>query len=300
MLKFIARYPFLLFAAVMLLSGCADTSEEVTLKLQGDWASAVFPTNRQEQHRMVFSFEGSTCTMINPFATVSGFKIRDGVLFKAKAPEDATTADKGWSAFRIVRLDNDTLALYPLDSMMRKTIAGQFPGLKSDTLVLAKIRRKNTFVPTSVSFYSSMCYGTCPSMSMEIGKNGSVRYFGSYYSEQLGGHSGQLQKKEYGALVEYIQKLPLKEMKASYEAGWSDQQTCCLVLQSKEGTKQYYVYGYGEEPVELRLLFRKLFDIPRVAKLSPDPLVKESSFAAYYFYQHFTRDEGFVPPDSAD
>jgi hypothetical protein len=99
--------------------------------------------------------------------------------------------------------------------------------------------------------------------------------------------------KEYTLLLSKIHNLSIDSIKTEYEAGYTDAQTCLIVMDYNNKSISSEVYGYEEEPIELRLLFHELFYIVKTISLKEDSTINKLSFYHYPILLKF-----FPPPPS--
>jgi hypothetical protein len=260
-----------------LQSGCCDTSEDERYHqlIQGDWVTKDLDTKTSRSGMFVFplgppqavcSFQDSLCSMMYPFDDFSSFSIRNKILYVRKSDKHHQNKKTMHRRYTIISLRKNQLRLAAIDG--------------SDTLTFQKIREKNRITPEMISFHSSVCFGTCPSISLDIDSNKNIRYFGGHSSERKGSYKGTISDKNYKVLVRLIHQLPLTTLKEDYYKHSSDGQSCTIAIRYNGKWKTCSVYGYDKEPIELRLLFQRFFLIVLKAQLSPYS-VNHDSFKAY-------------------
>ncbi len=105
--------------------------------------------------------------------------------------------------FKIKSIDKNKLVIYPLDTKMELDQEG-FRKLEYNhffnTKELAFQNRENLISRVDfkkITFISSTCFGTCPSFSLEINRDGTVFYQGRIYAKKYTGNfKGKLTDKE--------------------------------------------------------------------------------------------------------
>ncbi len=152
---------------------------------------------------------------------------------------------------------------------------------RNDTFRLVKLSAKNSLVPEKILFASSGCFGSCPSMSLEIDSSRNFLFWGGGYTNNKGFYRGQLSLAQYQQVLTRVRQLPLDSLKEKYEADWSDDQTAGIVIITKDKQIESAAYGFDKEPVELRVLFHKLSELYKTVPLKPD-----SSITLDYFYRY--------------
>jgi len=167
------------------------------------------------------------------------------------------------SKFSIIKLTTDSLVL--------------LGGVKQEYSVkFSKIRAKNKIIPATICFASSGCFGSCPRMYLEIDSSRNFRFYGEGYTSLKGGFSGRINVNEYNAIVRKIRNLPLDSLREFYELPLTDQQTLGVSIIHDNTITRSSAYGYGEEPMELRILFAKLINLYKHISMVPDTSVNKS------------------------
>jgi hypothetical protein len=285
---------------LLLQSGCCDTSEDKRdyQLIQGIWVSEDNSTKNHDPARIViplgprqsvFSFQDSLCSVM-PFADFSSFSIRNKVIYVWKNNTHYPRKKAIHRRYKIISLKKNQLLLIAMDA--RKHY--------SDTLTLGRIKEKNRIIPTMISFHSSGCYGTCPSISLDVDSNRTIRYFGGGFAKKEGGYKGTISDQDYKVLLRLIHQLPLKTLKKDYAANWTDDQTCTIAIRYNGKWKTCRVYGCDQEPIELRLLLQRFFLIDQKTQLSPDSTVNNNNFKAYQVAASWKEKIPFLPPVVSD
>ncbi|MEN8194327.1 MAG: DUF6438 domain-containing protein, partial [Bacteroidota bacterium] len=120
----------------------------------------------------------------------------------------------------------------------------------------------------NIFFYTSKCYGPCPSFELEIDSSREA-YFNAISdnrikrgeSELRGEYFTTIDSIHYNKLIEILNYLSFEKLKHSYSVNWFDDQDCLLEIVYGEGKiKRIDDYGligtYG-----LRKVYRLLFDL---------------------------------------
>lgn len=240
-----------------------DSLKESKEKISGDWYN----------HNISFSFEDSLCSFLSPFDETSKFTIKN----------DTLTIENEFDIFKfdIAIINDSILGLIPLNKLSKSYFAFNEVSNK-DTLMLSKMSAKNNEKIGSIGFRCSMCYGTCPSMSMMINKSGEILFHGKSYTEIEGFFSGNLSKTQLNYLQKKIQNIQLDSLLDFYQAHRSDEQTCYLYLKTENKEINVKVYGSYDEPKELKVLIYKLKSIYKYVNLNKDPTVEEKFKLNHY------------------
>lgn len=239
---------------------------------------------------VIFSFQDSSCIAFNMFNSYLPFSIdKDKLHFYAY---NKNFDKEKRLTLKIISL-NDSLLKVSIGNPATKYafIRDMREENYRDTIVFQKIRKKNDVTPSLISFYSSGCFGTCPSFALEIETSGRFKYFGDAYTEKVGGYKGQISEPDYKRLLNLVHCLPLNSMKDHYAANGTDNQTLSLSLYSQGKWKDVYVYSHSDEPVELRMLLDYLFQFGRYIEAQPDRTVNITDLRA--------ADKGRLPEEKA-
>jgi hypothetical protein len=241
-------------------------------KIQGDWISETFPSNWKDV-RFIFSFEDTLCTYLYAWGEYTNFKIKDNLLFieETKFDLDDSLTNKKTYTFKIIKLNNDTLQLNPFTEET-KLLFSSYDKINKDTITFYKVKAKNSIVPSNVSFFSSGCFGSCPSIILEIDSSRNVKFYGRSYVKLKGGFKGTLEFNDYSIILKKIRNLQLDSIKEYYSASWTDVQTSGIVIDYDNKSLNSLVYGFDKEPIELRILFHKLIEIYKSIDLEKDSL----------------------------
>lgn len=252
------KYSFFIIISFLFIR-CEQSTDSLKAskeKIVGDWYN----------HNISFSFEDSLCSFLSPFNETSKFKIKNDTLIIENQFDTFT--------FNISAINDSILGLIPLDKFSRSYFAFD-EVLNKDTLMLTKMYAKNNEKLASIGFRCSMCFGTCPSMSMMINKNGEILFHGKSYTEIEGFYSGNLSKPQLNYLEKKIQNIQLDSLQNSYRAHHSDDQTCYLYLKTENKEINVKVYGSYDEPKELKVLMYKVKNIYKYVNLKKDSTVEE-------------------------
>lgn len=290
---------------ILTISICSCTltdTETYFEKIQGDWVYDVFPS-RWKDDRFTCSFEDTLCTYY-AWGEYSNFKIKDNLLLIQETNLDIRDSLKNrlTYTFKILKLNNDTLQLNPLkeDTIL---LFSRNDKITRDTITFLRIQAKNNIVPSNISFFSSMCFGYCPSLIIEIDSSRNVKFYGHAYTKIEGGFKGTIGFKDYSIILKKIRNIQLDSIKENYSASWTDDQKCGIVIDYENKSFHSSVYGFDKEPVELRILFHKLIEIYKCIDLEKDS-IDLSNFKHYEMYSTivppppppFVQQHKFIPP----
>lgn len=254
------------------LNEASRTAPIITAEqLQGDWVTASFPSEIADSLPLIFCFEDSLCSYMKPWGNYTRYALRDDTLV---IYDRHRLTDKPYSLrYEITGLTSKELRMVPLQGQAAELLK-RYREWTGDTLVLNKILPKNQIVPKRIVFDSSPCFGTCPILALEIDGIGNVKFLGTNYTGHKGGFTGRLSADQYAHLLRQIRALPLDNLKLEYAAPWTDDQTCCLMIEHADGKISSCAYGFDKEPVALRILFHKLTGLENMISLKADNTVK--------------------------
>jgi hypothetical protein len=238
------------------LTGCRENNKPTMHQLlQGDWEGDT--TEHFGRHYLVI--EDSVFT--------------DWVHTDAKyVLKDSTLQVSPDSIYNIVSVSADSLISTIFDQREQRTDTFRFKNIKA---------YNNHVTPVNIYFASSGCYGSCPAMEMDFDSSGIIHIRGRT-KNGTGGFTGQLNTMLYRQLVDRIQRLPIASMDSLYEAPWTDDQTCYIMIQAKDTVLRYTAYGHHREPTALRVLFKKLMDLRLTVDFKRDSTITQEGFYIKY------------------
>ena len=121
--------------------------------------------------------------------------------------------------FKIKQLQKNKLVLSPIEKhedIKKKNYSrlNPSPFLKEEQLIFYNrgelISRVNF---NKITFHASTCFGTCPSMSVEVNNDGTVYYQGRIYTgEFTGNYIGKLSAKDFYRLRKIVNRSQLKAL----------------------------------------------------------------------------------------
>jgi Domain of unknown function (DUF6438) len=102
----------------------------------------------------------------------------------------------------------------------------------------------------SISLRRTECYGSCPVYEIKLYRTGKAELHAEKNLPKLGKFVGEIYPLTYGRLCYLIEKINFNNFKATYVARWTDDSTCVVTIDSKDGRKS--VSDYGQQgPIEL-------------------------------------------------
>jgi hypothetical protein len=240
-------------------------------KIQGDWITDLYEMASGSRH-VIFNFEDSLCTAIGAWDPYRSFDIKGDTLtiYQPLQKDTAKQTKTNYCKFKILKLDDDSLVMSSGD-IVTSALFEYYKGLNPKRIALHKIKEKNKISPSKITFFSSKCFGNCPSFTIEIDSSRKVIFTGHSDAEIEGRYTGTISSRQYQLLLLKIWKLPIENIKSSYNAGWKDDQSCSIDISYDNKKLHSSVYGYDKEPIELRILIQKFFKLYSQLELKKDP-----------------------------
>lgn len=273
------RFGTLTLLFVVFLFSC-QTKPTTPLNIKGDWVGKK-DSLEDANKRLVFSFNDSTGKLYTPWTHEIKYSVLGNKVVIYRGTD--STEYKMSGTFTILKIDNDSLVLKNEEDSIHQLIQ------------LRKIQQQNSIQPSKIYFASSGCFGSCPSMYLEIDSLGKLIFKGRSFTKNIGFYSSQLTSSIYNTILQKIQNIKLDSLKRKYEANWSDDQTCGIHILI--GNKEIFttVYGFDKEPIELRILINYLKELYEHVNLRSDSWSKKAYFLRNAEFQKLTLDL-FVPP----
>ena len=287
---------FVLTALCISVLSCQHAGKKTAYKknIQGDWVTD-FIKNDANKPFYIFSFQDTLCSYLYPSGAYSGFTTNFDTLVISERIQrrgDQVSGGEEKYHFRILKLDDSNLVLTPVTKSTLELLGTSGEG--SDTIHLKKMPAKNNAGIKRIGFYSGPCFGVCPSMYLEIDSAGNILFNGLRYTEKEGLFAGKIPGPELKQILRRVHNIDLDNLKKEYAARWTDDQACRIKIETDENTYETSVYGFDKEPVALRILFHKLMETYKTARLKQDSTIMEK-FAFPEFQQ-----SGFPTPPERD
>ena len=159
-----------------------------------------------KRHDMYYALGNKTITFEERFIVGGVDKRKEGVKFKIK------------------QLDKDKLVLTPLDKKVNLDQEGYLklnyaPFFKKEEYVFYNREKVASGVDFKrITFIASTCFGTCPSFSLEINRDGTVFYQGRIYTkEYTGNFTGIINDDEIYKLRRILNRTQFQNMVDHWE-----------------------------------------------------------------------------------
>ncbi len=249
---------YTLIGLIVIISSCQIKNENIN----GDWVSEKDIAGDPNK-RPVFSFQDSICKLYTPWNVDTKYSVNGETINIYESTEVGPT--NFINEFKIIKLDDDSLIISKNNIEKRAT----------EIIRLKKLKPQNSIHPSKIYFASSDCFGTCPSMFLEIDSLGKIMFYGRYHTDSIGFFTSQLSIEEYNLLLKKIQNIKLNSLHIRYEADWTDDQTSGINIIYDKKKLLSSVYGYDKEPIELRILLNYLIDLYKHIHLKKDSFINE-------------------------
>lgn len=259
--------------------------------LQGSWKSNTFDNDWRELY-FIFEFRDSLCSILHPSGDYKPYGITGDTIHLIEEDVHGYQQSPSTLAFAVDSISTDTLILHPLSQAMHLMLERYGDPDRFDRIHFSKIKPDYNHSVERIAFFSSPCYGYCPIMYLEIDQTGNFYFNGKHYTDITGLFKGKLSKKQLIHLNKSIHSIQIDSLKKKYEASWTDDQFCEILF--KTNSKIYYsnVYGFKEEPAELRVLFHQLMELYKSVELTQDSSILES----FEFYSEEGKYSPIIPP----
>jgi len=290
---------YILLFIVFGLFGCSQGQTKIDIpikeKIKGNWKTEYFKDGWKKT-AFIFTFQDSTCSYLYPWGEYSKYWFNGDTLNikeRIRKRRNNISGGKLTYQFLIDSITTETLFIQPItqetEDLFKYSKEHNF-----DRIQLSKIKEQYDWKIERIGFYSTGCFGSCPSMYIEIDSIGNVLFNGKNYTEKEGLYSGTLSKKEFEIIKSEINSIQLDSLKKMYSANWTDDQTCGVSIKTKNKTYESSAYGFNKEPIELRILFYRLMELYKNLELKKDSTISDKFKFEKFQYR------GYPPPPIPD
>ena len=176
--------------------------------------------------------------------------------------------------FKVKQLQKDKLVIVPLDKLedLKKRNYSRLtasPFLKEEQLIFYNrgelISRVNF---KKITFHASTCFGTCPSMSVEVRNDGTIYYQGRIYTKEFTGNFiGKLSAKDFYQLRKIVNRsqLPALDQKWKQKSRPNDTPRYNYIVELSNG-EMIEINTNDQHPI-LDKLSEYFLNIPEIADL---------------------------------
>ncbi len=177
---------FLSLLVCYLLASCGNDKLDYQKLIQGNW-QCDFVDERGDTTSLNLFFSDSICHLVRSQDNRNAFSIKDNLIEIHTINPNAIDYPFEKHLFQIVRVGQSSLELVSQSGALNEKLEI----LPTDTLKFVKMKKKNDFQVSRISFHSSICYGTCPSFKAEMNANGLVKLESSVFSIKEGIYIGR-------------------------------------------------------------------------------------------------------------
>jgi len=245
-------------------------------KIKGNWKTEYFKGDWKET-AFIFTFQDSTCAYLYPWGEYSKYWINGDTLNineQIRKRRDNVSSRQITYKFLVDSITSKRLTLKPITDETKKLFEF-YDDQDFDKIQLTKIKSQFDWKTERIGFYSTGCFGTCPSMYLEIDSVGNMIFNGKYYTEKEGFYTGKLSANQFEIIKSEVNSIRLDSLKKMYSANWTDDQTCGIMIKTSDTTYESSVYGFDKEPIELRILFHRLMELYKNVELKKDTTVQK-------------------------
>ncbi len=292
------KFYLVFISSVFLMSSCENQQKsevQIREELQGMWLLSDSVSN--DMKHFTLYFKDSICHVSYNQSNLNRYTIKDSILELKISTGSPTLGNQ--VRFKIISSDSRRMIVCPLSLNLKAYCEDH--GI--DTLKFYKVKPKNQFTYKTISFGSSGCFGTCPSFDLEINKSGEVVYNGYYFVKKEGNYTAKRNDQFYTILKDKLKYIDFNNLKKEYEAGWTDDQTVGLVVETDNKVYSVSVYGTDREPAQLRTVFEYVFsnyENLKWVKSNTDLKFKYSSIISRMGIPEMEETIMFLPPVVTD
>ena len=126
---------------------------------------------------------------------------------------------------------------------------------------------------------------------LEIDNTSNFYLIGAKYNKKIGFYSSKFIPDIFNLVVSAINCIQLDSLNQYYEASWTDDQTCGVLIQTTDTNYKSSTYGVDREPAELSILLYTLMEVYKIVELTEDAIVQQN-------FQHWNfQNELYLNPN---
>lgn len=258
-----------LVVVMFVVMSCGTPQQQAANPLQGYWQTQVVNTKQGSTTDYVLSFQDSLCLFLNANAPYAAYTYANDTLHIQQPEYDGTTLTD--YTYTVAMLQDSVLALQPVS----EAAGAVYPFRKrsgSAEVLFQKIPVVNdTQSFDGIAFYSTVCFGACPAMYLEIQADGTLLFQGQRYTDVEGWYTGTLRASDLQNLKRLVQSVPLTSVAKTYRAAYTDAATRAVLVSVGGKTYSSSVYGHSTEPAILTILLGTLQKLYQQTALTPIP-----------------------------
>lgn len=213
---------FIVLMVFLLFMGCGQKSSNHFNLLQGEWIS----DRRVDGKFLYYRFTDSLVQTSQNQKAERPYNVDgDTLIFNEHlVPNHLNLLSE---KYEIVSLTNENLVLL---SLMGKPT-------NRDTIHFKRFEVKNNIEFTHLGFESSMCFGTCPTMWLEIDNSGKTLFKGKHFASHTGDYEGKLDSEKLERIVQRVKQIDWEHLDEEYLASYTDAASYEVVVAA--GGKKY-------------------------------------------------------------
>lgn len=123
---------------------------------------------------------------------------------------------------------------------------------------------------------------------LEIDNTSNFYLIGAKYNKKIGFYSSKFIPDIFNLVVSAINCIQLDSLNQYYEASWTDDQTCGVLIQTTDTIYKSSAYGVDREPAELSILLYTLMEVYKIVELTEDAIVQQN-------FQHWNFQNEIYP-----
>ena len=261
------------FILILLVTSCKNDTQNVEINsLIGDWRgefSHQTPYDN-ENHIKTLTFLNDSIGSNFADGGYAKYKIEDSILtFNYPQYKYKEQIKDGEKYEYIIKFKNiDSILIKPLSINAKNDF-------HQNDVYFNKIEVKNNHKYKKIGFYSTICYGSCPSLYVEINNSGDILFNGYRFTDKKGLYSGKIDFEIHKLLLKKINLIDWSKIKSEYISNHTDAPTYKLRIQlDNEKLINCKLYGSNDEPIELDNLLHLIKESYKFSDLKSDTLVK--------------------------
>lgn len=236
-------------------------------------------------------FTESTCNLSYPYGNTSKYYISGDTLIIVKENTGLSIGNSKQSKFKtkflINHIDSNSLILKPIENSESELfIEDAFN--TSNSIQLSKIMSQYQWKPDRIAFASSICFGVCPAMHLEIDSAGNFYFVGKAFTKIEGPYYGKLTEEAFNNIITEINCINFDSLQQFYADPSTDLQTQSIAIKCGKTIYMSSVYGYYHEPIELRILLESLEKLYTTVDLTYDSTIFNKLIFQDFEYKFYT------------
>ncbi|MCB0702926.1 MAG: hypothetical protein KDC55_09495 [Ignavibacteriae bacterium] len=246
---------------LLTITSASEEHNSLHEKLKADWVSESF---EDWMHETVFllSFRDKKCLFLTPSQSLKNYRLIKDTLIVTDITQRSSWDTRRpiiHSYYKILSLTEDKLLLKVILDTTRSSLKYYYEAKKTDTIAFQKIVKKNNIAFERIAFFSNFSdCENCPDLYLELDNLGNIKFNGKSGTPNKGFFESNVPLNILNKLYKKIHAVDTNTLGNEYRANWTDDQTCGILIQTKDTTYNTLVYGFDKEPPEIRFLINYL------------------------------------------